>query len=201
MPSKPVRILEWLGLVAIASAIAMLVAIGVYALYDNSKWDPLGEYPLQVVTQQPAVNLGATPGHTTTPSIAGVEIGGGTAASTISFYLDQDIHSSGIKCVKENEGVIRVRGTLYWQSTQPPGRIIKIADGVGNRGPGCQLYNFSNPVPDAVLEEVGKLTREGFETSNWELTGTEVPVKQDGTEGKSRTWITTTFTLIHEGSP
>jgi hypothetical protein len=198
MPSKPIRIMEWFGLVAIGAAIAMIAATLVYTLYDNSRWDPLGEFPLQIVTQQPAVNLGATPAQVN-PLVAGESIGGGTTSSTIEFYLDEDIHSSGVKCVKEDEGVIQVRGTLYWQTTSPPGRIIKVADGAGSRGPGCQLYNFSNPIPEVVLEEVEKLSNEGFETSDWELTGTEIPFKKDGTEGKSRTWTTTTFTLIHEG--
>lgn len=196
MPSRSVRIIERLGFIAIGAAIFMVVSIGIYTLYENSKWDPLGDYPIQLVTQQPTI--GGVPVESTTTV---VESSDNSTSSGVSFYLDDDIHSSGVKCVQDGEGVVLIKGTLSWESDRPPGRIIKVADGSGERGPGCQLYDFVNPIPDVILEEIEELSQKGYTSSDWHLTGTEIPIRDNGEEGVSRTWITTSFTIIHKNRP
>jgi hypothetical protein len=207
MPSKTVRVLEKLGLVAIGAAIFMVVSIGTYALYENSKWDPLGEYPVQKVTPFPTkggVRIIEPNGSITLPPPPPprtFESSDNSTSNGVRFYLDDDINSNGIKCVKPEEDIIQIKGTLFWQSDLPPGRLIKIAEGAGPRGPGCQQYDFANPVPEQVLAEIEKLSAKGITESEWHLTGTETPIRDDGEEGVSRTWITTTFTLVHEDRP
>jgi hypothetical protein len=202
MASTSVRIIERLGLVAIAAAIFMVVSIGVYALYQNSLWDPLGEYPVQNVTPFPTkggvriIDL-----HDSNPGSIVTESNDNSTSSGVQFYLDEDIHSNGIKCVKPEEDIVQIKGTLYWQSDNPPGRFLKVAEGANDRGPGCQQYDFSNPIPEEVRAEVARLTAEGFTRSEWHLTGTEIPIRGNGEEGVSRTWITTSFTIIHENRP
>jgi hypothetical protein len=205
MASRSVRIIERLGLVAIAAAIFMVVSIGVYTLYENTRWDPLGDYPVQQVTPFPTkggVRIDEIVAPDAAPSPTTVESNDNSMSSGVQFYLDDDIHSNGIKCVKTGEGIVQITGTLYWQSDEPPGRFIKIADGANDRGPGCQQYDFTNPIPEQVLAEIEKLSANGITESEWHLTGRETPVRNDGEEeGVSRTWITTSFTVIHKNRP
>ena len=204
MPSRSVRIIERLGLVAIGAAIFMVVSLGIYTLYQNSKWDPLGDYPIQQVTPFPTqggVRV-VSPGDNDIAAATTIESNDNSTSSGVQFYLDDDINSNGIKCVKPEEDIVQIKGTLYWQSDQPPGRFIKIADGANDRGPGCQQYDFTNPIPEQVLAEVEKLSEAGITQSEWHLTGTEIPIRNDGKEeGVSRTWITTSFTIIHKNRP
>lgn len=203
MSTRFVRIIERVGLIAIGAAIFIVASLGVYTLYENSKWDPLGDYPIQKVTPFPTqggVRV-VSPDDLAIATATTVESNDNSTSSGLRFYLDDDIYSNGIKCVKPEEDIVQIKGTLYWQSDQPPGRFIKIADGANDRGPGCQQYDFTNPIPEQILAEVEKLTADGITESEWHLTGTETPIRDNGEEGVSRTWITTSFTLIHENRP
>jgi hypothetical protein len=193
--SRNVKLMERAGLTAIILAAIMVVGFGLYNLYETSRWDPLGDYPVQVVTQLPST------GDVAPPTTALVAAPDNSTTSTVSFYKDQEINSSGIKCVENSEGIIQIKGTLSWVSDKPGGKIIEVAKASSERGPGCQLYTFSNPIPDVIQEELDKLSEKGIESSDWHLTGTEIPIREDGEEGVSRTWITTTFTIIHRETP
>ena len=117
------------------------------------------------------------------------------------IYWDEDIEVNAIKCVKDTEGVVQTRGTVSWISDFPPGKIIEAGVGSGPRGPGCVNYVYMNTIPDAVKVELGQLKAEGVDSTEWHLTGSEIPISEDGEEGTPRSWTTTSFRIIHENAP
>jgi hypothetical protein len=182
-------IYERVGIAVIILAAIMVAFWGGSQWYEATKWNPLAQYPIQVVSNDKKVNAE----HLVTEN-------DNAYSQSPSFYWDQEIHSSGIKCVKADEGVVDIQGILYWVSDDPPGRLIEAGRGANKRGPGCQQYEFSNPIPDIILAEMQKLKDRGMKSSVWHLSGTETPIRGDE-EGESRTWQTTTFKVIHQDAP
>jgi hypothetical protein len=86
----------WVGAVVIGIAILMVAFAAGAQWLTASRWDPLGDYPLQTVFT--GVNLPATPSPT---SLAG----GSTGTGPPTFYIDQSISVFGTKCVKPGEGI------------------------------------------------------------------------------------------------
>ena len=165
------RILSRLGIIIITVAMTLTLA-GLASLVAGSlRWDPLGEYPLQVVMNNQ-------------------EILDGTSYPTIG--LDDTLVVTGIKCAS---GRVKVEGTVTWVTDEPPGSEIETGTNAGTRGPGCVNQTYRVSVPDEIVEQVKIFKSEGLETSIWHLTGTETPVKSDGTKGEPRTWITTSFRI------
>ncbi len=218
----------WFGAVVIGVAILLMAFSAGAKWIESSRWDPLGDYPLQTVFS--GVDLPQDVNPSTT--LAGSSTGTGPPV----FYIDEEISVFGTKCVKRGEGVkledlpttttteptttapgattttppepvlgtVQVRGTLSWVSDNPPGRIIAVGRGGGARGPGCVSSTFRNPIPEEVLVEIERLAAQGITQSDWHLTGTEVPVRTvDGVEeeGVSRTWTSTTFRVLSTEAP
>lgn len=189
------KVMEKASLVILAVAMLLVGAIGVTAYERATRWDPLGDYPVQVAyavvdgVRQPAVKS-PVPGN------------GSSAAAVVlpTFYLDDKINTTGIKCTNTTDE-ITVTGALSWVSDVPPGRIIEVARGGGPRGPGCITYEFANPIPPQILDVLNDLAADGIMESEWHLTGTETPVKADGTEGEQRVWTTTVFRIVHMERP
>lgn len=175
---------ERIGNIIIGIAISMLLVWGFHTWQEATRWDPLGEYPLQIITT------------THTATIDDLDVDDSDVGLPV-IYLNQEVSSNGVKCVKPEEGVVQVKGQLSWVSDRPPGKIIDISGGAGTRGPGCVNYSFENDIPDKVLKEIERFSSEGLQHSTWHITGTEVPIKADGTEGVPRTWITTSFVVLH----
>lgn len=189
--SKRKRFTEILAVAVIGSAIVFMLIV-LFSLWQEARiWDPLGDYPVQPVTSENNINLVEI--SALNPKYA--EIG------TPAIYLNQTIKSTGIKCVKDGEGVVGIKGVLYWQSDRPPGKILEISKGVSRRGPGCVSYEFENEIPTKVREEIERLKAQGIHESTWRITGVEVPVKENGDEGAERTWETTSFVIIHKNAP
>lgn len=187
MKIQPHVIQKISGAIIIIAIILVAFAGGV-AWYRNSKWDPLAEYPIQIVS-----NPDDDSSHLVTEN-------DNAYSQSPVFYWDEDIHSSGVKCVKAEEGIVAITGILYWVADEPPGRLIEAGRGANERGPGCQVYQFSNPIPERIREEMQKMKDDGLEYSIWHLTGTETPIR-NGEEGEPRTWQTTTFKVIHKDKP
>lgn len=165
------RILSRLGIIIITVAMTLTLA-GLASLVASSlRWDPLGEYPLQVVMNNQ-------------------EILDGTSYPTIG--LDDTLVVTGIKCAS---GRVKVEGTVTWVTDEPPGSEIETGTNTGIRGPGCVNQTYRVSVPDEIVEQVKIFKSEGVEGSIWHLTGTETPVKSDGSKGEPRTWITTSFRI------
>ena len=159
------------GIIIITIAITLLLAGLTQSLLRVFKWNPLGEYPLQVVMNNQ-------------------EIVDGISYPTIS--LDDTLVVTGIKCAS---GRVKVQGTVTWVTDEPPGSEVETGTNTGTRGPGCVNQTYRVSVPDEILEQVKIFESEGIKSSIWHLTGTETPVKADGSEGESRTWITTSFRI------
>lgn len=185
------KALEVFALMIVALAMVVVGVIGVRLYESATRWDPLGDYPVQVayskvgdVRQQPQRSP-LDNNSTTSPSVL-----------LPTIYLGEEIHTTGIKCTATAEEVT-VTGVLSWVSDLPPGRIIEVSRGGGPRGPGCITYEYANPIPPEVLEAIDELLEDGIVESEWHLTGTEIPVREDGTEGEPRTWTSTVFRVIH----
>ena len=191
------RVFEKVALGIIAFAILLAGVIGALMYQTATRWDPLGDYPVQVAY---AVVNGERQPPTRSPLIQ--QPNGSTFASVVlpTFYLDDKIRTTGIKCTETTSEVL-VSGVLTWVSDLPPGQIIEVARGGGPRGPGCITYEFANPIPPVVLETIEELSKDGLMESEWHLTGTETPVKPDGTTGEPRTWTTTAFRVVHMERP
>ena len=165
------RILSRLGIIIITVAMTLTLAGLASIVAGSLRWDPLGEYPLQVVMNKQ-------------------EILNGTSYPTIG--LDDTLVVTGIKCAT---GRIKVEGTVTWVSDEPPGSEIETGTNTGTRGPGCVNQTYRVSVPDEIVEQVKIFKSEGIKSSIWHLTGTETPVKSDGSKGEPRTWITTSFRI------
>lgn len=200
---KKKQIAEAFGIGIIVVAMMLVAFWGGTKLYENRQWDPLGEYPIQVVAD---LNRGDLAPEVVREQGAVVPT---NFASTPVYYWDEEIENTGIKCVKDDpdnngELTVMIRGTLSWVANEPPGRIIKVGDGSNIRGPGCQQYTFSNAIPDPVKEEMIELKERGVRASVWHITGTETPFRGEGDdveEGVERIWQTTAFTVIHRDNP
>lgn len=187
------RAWAWVGGIATGIAILMVAFAAGAQWLEASRWDPLGEYPLQTVFS------GDTLPQSVNPPTGSVDPSDTVGLPT--FYLDDEINVFGVKCVKPDDGTVNVAGSLSWVSDQPPGRIIEVDRGGGPRGPGCVSRTYSNSIPDEVRVEIDRLTARGIFESDWHLSGTETPVKDDGTVGVDRTWVSTTFRIIHTEAP
>ena len=165
------RILSRLGIIIITVAMTLTLAGLASIVAGSLRWDPLGEYPLQVVMNKQ-------------------EILNGTSYPTIG--LDDTLVVTGIKCAS---GRVKVEGTVTWVTDEPPGSEIETGTNTGTRGPGCVNQTYRVSVPDEIVEQVKIFKSEGVEGSIWHLTGTETPVKSDGSKGEPRTWITTSFRI------
>lgn len=173
-----------IGLSIIGIAISLL-SIFAYRLYQHSRiWDPLGDYPIQIV-------------KSSENSLPNNEDNIINKSTDVLLYRNKALSVTGIKCVKA-PGKVNVRGTIAWVSDSPGGFILGKDFAAGSRGPGCQQRTFINEIPKDVYEEIIRLGKMGISQSVWHLTGTETPIKTNGEKGESRTWVTTSFTIINK---
>lgn len=167
------------------------IAVGWHYI-SQQRWDPLGEFPIQTVTN--------TVEGRETSSMAGASV-----RSTPTLFWDEEVLVTGIKCVKEGEGdengQVDITSTLYWSAIEPPGSLYEVGHGANKRGPGCIASDYANPIPNQVMDRLKELKRRGVEESVWIIHGEEIPVKEDGTKGKERDWRTVNFTIIHRDAP
>lgn len=155
---------------------AMLILAGavIFAeIREPGIWDPLGEYPPQTVTSR----------------VAGVP---GPAAT-----LDDTVDVEAVKCGPDSGGPVTVRTTLVWRSIDPRGAAWSRGESQTEREPGCAALSFHNAIPPQVVELVEAQHEAGFDRPVWEITGSETPIDDDGTEGAPRRWVTERFTLVH----
>jgi hypothetical protein len=187
--SKNRRAFEWFGIAVIVSAIALMGLTAFNFWKEAMVWNPLAEYPILIVNDPNPSN-----------DIKVIESAHSYSDSPV-FYWNEEIEYSGVKCVKADEGKVNIDGIVYWVSDLPPGRTIEIGGDISTRGPGCQQYEFTNPIPEAVLSAMKTMKAQGKESSVWHLTGVETPFKDGGERGESRSWLSTTFTVIHKDAP
>lgn len=171
----------YVGLATIVVAIVSTLSFAVFQWVEATRWDPLGDYPLQLASSP------NTPGE--------VDVADPEQIPTI--YMDQKITVTGVKCVSDDAGVVQVRDELWWVSDQPPAYLLFGGEGGGKRGPGCISATYRNPIPQNVRDAIDDMVAEGVTQSTWHLSGTEVPVKTNGDKGVERTWNSTSFVILH----
>ena len=84
---------------------------------------------------------------------------------------------------------VTVTGRYSWQSAIPPGAIVPVGEGTAKRQPGCEQFNFVNPMPAGVIAAA----RAFGGTSTWIITGSETPTVARGVK---RVWTTEPFTIV-----
>lgn len=191
-PARPHKFMFVFSMAVVVISAMLLAIVGTYYFVRDDKWDPLGEYPIQSIQSRDSVSIPATINKTAAVPTAAVPI----------FYLNDTVTSNAIKCVKAGQDKVTVRGTLSWVSDEPKGSIIKVSEGVTQRGPSCVSYTYTNDIPPSVVSEIGRLSREqGVNHSTWHIAGIETPVKSDGTEGVPRAWLSTSFEVYNMNAP
>lgn len=175
---------------AVTGVWAITIAVAIFAtvmIVSVNVWDPLGQYPLQVVS-------GESPLATTTPMPSQP----GSEAVTIRSN-GPGLAVAAIKCVKPGEGEVTVEGEAFWVSDEPRGSTIAVGKSVAQRGPSCITYDYSNPIPEVVHRRLKELHEQGVDESRWHLAGEETPVTDEGERGVLRSWHTTTFIVKWTG--
>lgn len=160
-----------LSIALLGTALLTLAVAVAVSLRSPHAWDPLGEYPDQTVVSR----------------VDGID---GPAAR-----LTDGVTVVGTKCANT---AIRVRGSVFWQSTTPPGILVAAGSGVATRQKGCVTETFLNPIPGAVRAAVNRPTDP---VRRWVITGTETPVRDAGDNGRSRegiprAWTTAEFEIV-----
>jgi hypothetical protein len=177
------RALKWS---IVFAAVAMLFLLGAFVQHnylEPGPWDPLGDYPMQVVMNDQRV---IDPGET--------------------------VWIRAVKCVDSSKPVV-VEGHSQWQSVLPPGTIVPNGNGTATRYPagvrapklhginqpqpdknGCTTYEYENVLPDIVFDRAAEVCKATGHSSLWRLTGAETPVR-DGEEGVTRAWESQAFRI------
>ena len=145
-----------------------------HALTDSGEgtYDPLGEYPVQVVEADEILRDG-----------------------TKAVFITGPVVVEGTKCNDTNEEV-EVEGVISWQAVDPPGNIIETGTGRGVRISGCTTQVFQNAIPDAVYDILIRQYERGITAPVWRLTGTDWPIDEHGHRGESRRYKTENFAIV-----
>lgn len=159
------------AMTAIVVTVGILLGGVVGRALQPEPWSPLGDYPTQ------SIEVRQSPGE-----IPRFELG-----------EDATIPVKGTKCNDTNTPVTVV-GTLSWVSIDPRGSVFLIAEGTGERLPGCTTTRFENQIPPEVIARQREL---GLAEMVWAIQGTETPVR-DGEEGVVVPWTTENFVLVME---
>lgn len=159
-------------LIVLISIVIALISLGAnaYTLFASDKvYAPLGPYKEQEVTSR----VQGIPGP----------------AVVVGDRLDV----TGKKCSKEDTAVT---GSVTWVMESPKRVIVPAGTGQEPRGAGCETFNFENPMPDEVVEEVEEQARQGFPYTQWVVSGTETPIDKKGARGQPIVWTTEKFQII-----
>lgn len=161
--------------VAIILVIALL-AIGAGWKLKSKDYNPLGNYPIQIVANklpghpEPAMNIGDT------------------------------VNVTATKCVK-SKSPVRILSSSSWILVKPTknGDGMTIPKSRGNSRlatSGCTTTAFNNAMNQELLDKVNQLAKEGVHESTWYLAGVDVPISSQGKNGNLRIWQTQNFTII-----
>lgn len=107
--------------------------------------------------------------------------------------VGEDVQVSATKCSTADEPVM-VQGSLSWQSIRPPGSVVHVGSGTGERDPGCQTFQFTNPMPAEVADRSRALFAQGYTHAVWKISGVETPIGHAA--AVARTWETEAFRVI-----
>lgn len=174
----------YVGMAVLAVSILSLTSVAGYFWFQSPQWDPLGHYPLQ------AASAPNTPGR----------VDAADPAQIPTIYQDEKITVTGIRCGDEPQPVHVIR-VLHWVSHAPPGYLLEAGRGSADRGPGCISATYRNPIPKVVQDAIADMVKDGIQKSTWHMTGTETPIRENGETGVDRTWVSTSFVILHTDRP
>ena len=163
---------------ALAVALTWAVVVTVALIVRPTVEDPFGEYPVQSIDADRRVVVvhDREAGTDVDADLPVIEVSPGAS-----------VHVSGTKCITADDQV-PVSGTVSWRMVSPRVRLIPVAEGQAVRNPGCETFEFDNPVPDEVLDAHAE---SGAAVTVWQITGTE---RTDA--GAQQTWATENFALV-----
>lgn len=164
-------------------AIASLVTVGVLGFsviksnQNAAPWEPLGPYPVQTVK-----------GTTT------YRIEGGDNRIIPAIYLDDpSVIVTGTKCASET---VNVRGSISWQSSQPPGLLVIVGSGVGLRQKGCVESKYENNLPLIVHNWAENQFANGQKFVIVSIVGTETANREGRADSEQTSWRTEEFVIL-----
>lgn len=162
-----------LGFLFVAAVTAFIV--WEFRLSDEfDDYDPLGEYPIQIVTPEEILYDGSK-----------------------AVFLEGDIEVEGTKC-NDSEEPVPVVGFVTWRAVDPPGNIIDTGQGRNIREPGCTTIVFQNQIPTEVQIAIQSQHDNGIPDPIWRIEGTEWPLDEDGERGEPRRYSTENFVVLEE---
>ncbi len=100
---------------------------------------------------------------------------------TVLEVTDTHVIVEGTKCYTEP---VKVFGSFWWQSIEPPGTILNRLEGSAMRPAGCRTFVFENPIPPEALAS---------DVETWALMGQETP--EGSRPGVTGVWETEEFSL------
>jgi hypothetical protein len=176
------RILKVFGFLL---AIAILFNIWFATLIIRDSWDPLSTYPVQTVTNPQTIRIDVDGRTTTYPTI---RVSGDIDVAWPTVNID------ATKCANEE---VNIKGQSSWKQVEPPGFISQEVLGFTKRNLGCQLFHYRNDFPPEVKGRIEKLANEGVTKTIWQITGEEIPVRDDGKTGRSRIYQSQNFMVVY----
>lgn len=164
-------LLVWATTVAFGAVVVLLVVL-INHLLEPPPFDPLGEFPVQIVQNR-------------VPGVDGPAV-----------VLGTGVRVRSTKCA---DSEVTVSGEWFWVSAEPRGSTVPAGSTPAfTRPAGCVTTEYSNPMPDEVVQRTEELLSEGVAPS-WYITGTETPLDDDGREGVAQVWQTENFVVVAAG--
>lgn len=156
--------------------IVVLLGVGVIWKSKTQDYDPLGNYPIQVVVNK-------LPGH-----------------SEPALNINDTIDVFATKCVK-SESPVRILSSSSWVLVNPTknGDNVTIPKSNGNSrlaSTGCTTTSYNNVMNQEMLDQLNALAKQGMHESTWYLAGVDVPISSAGKNGNIRIWQTQNFTIV-----
>ena len=169
----------FLASLAVATAVGVFTTVAVWSLWIRDVPVDLISFDTQIVEQV------LEDGSYAIPQVEGYE--------KPSVMAGDDIPVRGLHCVAGSQ-VVRVIGSMWWESTDPQGTRIPVDEDVpGILNYGCETFRYSNPMPEAVIDRVNA---SGDDAQTWRITGTVTPINVNG---KQVSWETETFLIVAGG--
>lgn len=172
------RAASWVLGASLMLAAVLLGGLAYSLLFVDDPWDPLGEFPTQAVVADRTVGWDET-GTGNTVSIPAVSLADGV------------VSTDAVKCYDE---FVQVEGFVVWHTRDPGGFIVETGRGAAERSPGCQDFEFDNPIPAEIAEHAEARFADGDEFVVVAIAGVETPSREGG-EGVARPWTTEPFAI------
>jgi hypothetical protein len=166
------RVLYTGAVLIVASLLLLTYAITTDGSDSEPLYDPLGDYPVQIVTAQEILDDG-----------------------TKAVVLSHAVEVEGVKCNDSSEPV-PISGSITWQSVDPRGSVIQTGDGERTAEPGCTTTVFQNSIPLEVQISIQSQHNSGIDRPIWRITGVEYPLDRNGARGEPRRFQTENFVVL-----